>query len=233
MFFVWRERVSAKLSKSLLIFIVALAFALPWIFFVQQYFSGALGTWLYVFQVGNPKTVRVSQFCVLSDRANLSLSRSIRLRYPYSWIKKDTFYVPAEEASQYVAKRSALNETIVLLFASNSFSMSTVKFYLQIYDSNQRTLWQYPDTPVDAYNPLFNETALIECSEALHLKYLLLCEYDDLPYIRSELTYHKVFEILYNAGRFVLEAKFGDRPNQISPSYLCLITLKIVTRTLL
>ena len=102
-----------------------------------------------------------------------------------------------------MARRSELNETIAVLCASNSFNMSTVKFYLQINDSNQRTLWQYADTPIYAYEPLFNETALIERSEALHLKYLLLYEYGDLSYIRSELTYYKVFEILCKTGRFV------------------------------
>jgi hypothetical protein len=135
----------------------------------------------------------------------------------YSWVKKDHIYVAAEEASQYVTERSALNETIVVLCAQNLFNVDMLKFYLQIYDSNQRALWQYPEMPVDAYKPVFNVSELIERCEDLHVKYLLLYEYGATKtFYRSELTVHKVlYKLLYNTDRFVLEGWVGDSPRSI------------------
>ena len=135
----------------------------------------------------------------------------------YSWVEKDHIYVPAEEASQYVAERSALNETIVVLCAQNLFNVDTLKFYLQTYDPNQRVLWQYPEMPVDVYTPVFNVTELIERCEDLNVKYLLLYEYGTTKtFYRSELTVHKVLhEMLYNTDKFVLEEWVGNSPRSI------------------
>lgn len=136
-------------------------------------------------------------------------------RDAYLWIQKEHFYVPIGEASQYVAKHSASNETLLALCVSNYFNLDMVKFYLQIYNPNQIALWQYPEMAIDAYTPIFNVTELIERSEALHVKYLLLYEYGDLQYFNSELTYNKVFEMLNNTDRFALETQVGDSPNRI------------------
>lgn len=133
----------------------------------------------------------------------------------YLWIQRDRVHVPIEEASQYVAQHSTPNETVIVLCASNFFNLDMVKFYLQRYDSNQIALWQYPENAVDAFTPAFNVTELIEHSEALHVKYLLLYEYGALRYFESELTGLKVLEMLLNTGRFVNEAKVGDHPDQI------------------
>jgi 4-amino-4-deoxy-L-arabinose transferase-like glycosyltransferase len=136
-------------------------------------------------------------------------------RDAYLWIQRDCFHVPVEEASQYVARHLDSNKALIVLCPSNHFSLDMVKFYLKIYNSNQSALWQYPEKAIDAYTPVFNVTELIERSEALHVKYLLLYEYGGLQYFESELTYQKVFETLFATGRFVLEAKFGDNPNMI------------------
>lgn len=133
----------------------------------------------------------------------------------YLWVKRDQIHVPIEEASQYVAEQSASNETVIVLCASNFFNVDMVRFYLQRYDLNQRELWQYPEKAIDAFTPIFNVTELIEHSEALHAKYLLLYEYGDLKYFESELTYLKVFEMLINTSRFANETKFGENPDQI------------------
>jgi 4-amino-4-deoxy-L-arabinose transferase-like glycosyltransferase len=133
----------------------------------------------------------------------------------YLWVKRDHIHVPIEEASEYVAEQSASNETVIVLCASNFFNVDMVRFYLHRYDLNQRALWQYPEKAIDAFPPIFNVTKLIEKSEAMHAKYLLLYEYGDLKYFESELTYLKVFEILINTGRFVNETKFGENPDQI------------------
>jgi hypothetical protein len=133
----------------------------------------------------------------------------------YLWIQRVYFHVPVGEASQYVAQQLDSNKTLAVLCPSNFLNLDMVKFYLQIYTSNQEALWQYPENAIDAYTPVFNVTKLIERSEVLNVKYLLLYQYGDLPYFESELTSHKVIEMLNNTGRFVIETKFGDNPNQI------------------
>ena len=136
-------------------------------------------------------------------------------RDAYLWVERERVHVPVEEASQYVAKRSALNETIVVLCTSNFFGVDTVEFYLRAYDPNQRQPWYYPELPVDACMPLFNETTLIERSEALHVKYLLLYEYGNITFFQSELTSHDVLEIMHNTNRFIVEKEFGSFPRRI------------------
>ena len=325
-FFLWRERILAKLGKFSLLLIIAGAIALPWIFFTQRYASGTLETWLYVLQVGNEERL------VYSTRFPLPIFYFIEMTYPYSdihpvslpiyilallglgfwlwrrrredkfsliwffvvysvftlipnknwryvtlvfpilavsasdfillvwdkakdslracqtsfrktnitkvattvfiflvmasvlyssrdaylWIEMDHHvYVPVEEASRYVFEQSTLNETLIVLCESNLFNVGMVKFYLRIYDPNQRALWQYPEMPIDAYKPLFNETTLIERCEASHAKYLLLYEYDNITFFQSEFGAQKILEILLITGRFVIEAEFGDRPRRI------------------
>ena len=133
----------------------------------------------------------------------------------YLWNQREYANVPIREASQYVAKHSASNEALIVLCSSDLFNLDMVKFYLQTYDRNQMTIWQYPEMAIDAYTPAFNVTELINRVEALHVKYLLLYEYSDLQYFKSDLWYHEVLAMLYDTGRFVVETMFGDRPNQI------------------
>lgn len=81
----------------------------------------------------------------------------------YYWVEKDHFQVPVREASQYVSKNSALNETATVLFTENYFSVDMVKFFLLTSEQGERELWDYPEKePVDVYKPVFNETWLIE-----------------------------------------------------------------------
>jgi 4-amino-4-deoxy-L-arabinose transferase-like glycosyltransferase len=136
-------------------------------------------------------------------------------RDAYLWVEQDHVHVPVEEASQYVAKRSALNETVVVLCAGNFFSGDLVEFYLQIYNPDQRPPWQYPELPVDAYTFLFNETMLIEHSEALHVKYLLLYEHGNITFFQSEWRAHDVLEVLLNTSRFAVDTELGTFPRRI------------------
>ncbi len=137
-------------------------------------------------------------------------------RDAYLWIEKDHIGVPVKEASQYVADRAALNETIVVLCTSNLFNVNVMKFWLQIYDPNQRPLWSYPEKPVDVYTPILNVTELIEGCETLNAKYLLIYEYGFLPFYKSEMTFHEVFEMLLSTDRFVYEGvEFGEPHRRI------------------
>ena len=133
----------------------------------------------------------------------------------YEWVEFDRIKVPVGEACQYVAEHSVLNETAVALFTSNLFNMHMMRFYLAIHDPGQRELWQYPENPVDVFEPQFNATLLIEQSEVLNVKYLLLFEYGNNPFFKSDWRYSDVLKRMDNTGRFVEEIAFGSAPRRI------------------
>jgi len=102
----------------------------------------------------------------------------------YVWVEFDHVNIPIGEASQYVAEQTTLNETIVVLCGGNYFSADMVEFYLLISNPNREQPMQYPELPVDAYMPIFNVTWLIESSEALNVKYLLLYEQGNITFFQ-------------------------------------------------
>ena len=150
--------------------------------------------------------------------ACLVLLVSISLIYSsqeaYSWAKMDHVYIPVGEASQYVAERTTLDETIFALCPSNYFNADMIKFYLWINDPNREQPLQYPD-PVDAYKPDFNVTWLIETSETLNVRYLLLFETGNNTFYQSELTAQHVLAMMLDTNRFIVENQFGSFPRQI------------------
>jgi len=219
-------------------------FSLIWFFVVYSVFTAITNKhWRYVTPVFPILAISASDFILfIWDKAkNCLRARQISLhkkaivkvataifvflvvtsvlyssRDAYSWVEKDHIGVPVKEASQYVANRSTLNETIVVLCTSNLFNVNIMKFWLQIYGPNQRPLWGYPEKPVDVYIPIFNVTELIERCEALNAKYLLLYEYGYLPFFKSEMTFHDVFVMLLSTDRFVYEeVEFGEPHRRI------------------
>jgi hypothetical protein len=133
----------------------------------------------------------------------------------YQWVDIDQVNIPIKEASRYVVERSTLDETIMVLCAGNYFSADMVEFYLLVYNPDQKQPTQYPDLPVDAYKPLFNVTFLIENSEALNVKYLLLFEHGNITYFQSDLTSPEVLETMLDSGSFIKEKEFGSFPRRI------------------
>ncbi len=133
----------------------------------------------------------------------------------YYWVKKDHVYIPLTEASRYVSENSPVNESVAVLFTGNYFSIDMVKFHLQTYDLDERGLWAYPENPVDAYKPTYNETLLIERCEASDAKYLLLYEHCNSTYFESELTSQRVLDMMVDSGSFSKETEFGDYPHRI------------------
>jgi 4-amino-4-deoxy-L-arabinose transferase-like glycosyltransferase len=133
----------------------------------------------------------------------------------YVWLKFDHVNIPIGEATQYVAERATLDEEIVVLCGGNYFSVDMVEFYLLISNPNREQPMQYPELPVDAYMPTFNVTWLIETSETLHVKYLLLYEHGNITFFQSELTSHDVLETMLDTQNFVVEKEFGSFPRRI------------------
>jgi predicted membrane-bound mannosyltransferase len=133
----------------------------------------------------------------------------------YLWAKAYHVRVPVEEASRYVAEQVGSNGTVAILCATSMFNIDMVKFGMKKHGFDQINLWQYPALPADVYKPNFNVTELIETAERQNITYLMLDEYGNLPYYNSELTYHKVYESLYNSGRFTFDSMFGEPKNRI------------------
>jgi hypothetical protein len=136
-------------------------------------------------------------------------------RDAYLWVNGDQFYIPIEEASQYVINHSAPNEALMVLCPSDHFNSDMFKFYLRLYNSNQISVHQYPNRAIDAFTPIFNVSDLIWLCESLQVKYLLLYEYSDLQYFESDLWYHEVLALLWYTGNFGIENVLGERPDQI------------------
>ncbi len=133
----------------------------------------------------------------------------------YLWVEFDHVNIPIEEASKYVVERVASNEKIVVLCGGNYFSVDMVEFYLLVSDPNREQPMQYPELAVDAYKPSFNFTWLIESSETLNVKYLLLFEHGNITFYESDLRSHDVLETMLDTKRFVIEKEFGTFPRRI------------------
>lgn len=135
----------------------------------------------------------------------------------YQWInKQSTFDVPVKETADYVAKRLAVNETLVILCPLNLFSQDMLKFYLHAAESRRWQAAQYPDFAVDAYTPIFDVEELRELCTNRNVKYLLLFEYGEIyPYFNSTLTMQEIYQTMLNAECFTYETSFGTYPCRI------------------
>jgi len=133
----------------------------------------------------------------------------------YYWVGKDHVYIPIGDASRYVSENSAVDEPVIILFTGNYFSTDMMKFYLQLYDSGERELWPYPENPVDVYEPVFNETLLIEQCEASNVKYLLLYEHGNITYFKSDWKSYDVLDMMLDSGSFSKEKELGSYPRRI------------------
>jgi hypothetical protein len=133
----------------------------------------------------------------------------------YSWVDYEHAYVPVKEATQYVIANSTANESTVILFTDNFFSVDMVKFYLLLYHAGDRMLWQYPEKAADAYSPPLNKTWLIERCEATNVKFLLLYEHGNETYFESDWRAYYVLDQLVLSGRFTFEWAFGTFPRRL------------------
>jgi 4-amino-4-deoxy-L-arabinose transferase-like glycosyltransferase len=145
----------------------------------------------------------------------VSISIVYSLWEAYVWVEFDHVNIPISEATQYVVERVTLNETIVVLCGGNYFSTDMVEFYLLVSNPDQKQPMQYPELAVDAYKPSFNFTWLIERSEVLDVKYLLLFEHGNITYYESDLRSQDILDTMLDTQRFVVEKDFGTHPRRI------------------
>jgi len=139
----------------------------------------------------------------------------------YKWVTKDEIYVPIREATHYAAERLKDNESVMVVCPLNLFNGDMMRFYLGAYESKQNQVWQYPDSPVDAYTPFFNINELIDLCEEQNVNYLLLFEYGmTYPYFNSTLTSQVVYEMLTQQGKFTHQTSLGTYPGRIFILYM-------------
>jgi len=131
------------------------------------------------------------------------------------WIEKDNIHLPTKEAAQYAVENSDQNEVSIVLYAVNFFSPDSVYFYLKTYGSTQRGMEYYPDYAVDSYQPIFNETQLIEQCKNTNTKYLFLYENANTTYFQSEWKAHDILEKTLVLENFELEKIFGTSPHRL------------------
>ncbi len=133
----------------------------------------------------------------------------------YLWVEFDHVNIPIDDASKYVVEGVTPDEKIIVLCGGNYFSADMVEYYLLVYDPNQEQPMQYPELPVDAYKPDFNYTYLIETSENINVKYLLLFEHGNITYYDSDLRYSDVLNAMLDTNRFTIEKELGTSPRRI------------------
>jgi 4-amino-4-deoxy-L-arabinose transferase-like glycosyltransferase len=166
----------------------------------------------------NLKHVRLGKIAAVSLIAITVFAVAYSSVDAFIWVQKDdAFNLPLGEASKYVAARLRDNESLVVLCPINVFSADIAKFYVQAANrETQVDLWQYPESPVDTYQPVFNLTELINLCDLKNAKYLLLFEYGGIyPYFDSDLTMEKVSGILLSSQRFSVQTSFGTYPTTI------------------
>jgi hypothetical protein len=140
----------------------------------------------------------------------------------FLWLESEHFNYPVREACQYVAENSTIDETAVAFFPTNYFSFGMMRFFLEIYDSGQRRLLQYPENAVDVFKPLPNDERfflslyiLIQRFELMNVKYLLLIEWETKLYFELYYDSSDVLENLIATRRFTLETEFGNYPHRM------------------
>jgi 4-amino-4-deoxy-L-arabinose transferase-like glycosyltransferase len=131
------------------------------------------------------------------------------------WIEKDNIHLPVKEAAQYAVENSDPNQISIVLYAVNFFSPDSVYFYMKTCGSSQRGMEYYPDYAVDSYEPVFNQTQLIEQCKNTSTKYVFLYENANTTYFHSEWTAHDILEKTVALENFELEKTFGTSPHRL------------------
>jgi hypothetical protein len=135
----------------------------------------------------------------------------------YSWVVKDsTFNLPLKQATDYATSKLESNGSLVVLCPVNVFSSDIVKFFVHAKGFGQTYVGQYPDLPVDTYQPSFNVTELVGLCQNRNVKYLLLYEYGETyPFFDSTLNVQSVYSNLINSSSFSCVMTFGSYPGRI------------------
>lgn len=120
----------------------------------------------------------------------------------YQMTARDQIHVPFEETTNYLASHMSLNQSAVLVCATNIVSQDMFRFYLPANMSKYQ-IWQYPALAVDAFTPNFDITEFVDLCQQRNVKYIILFDYGPyMPFFNTTLDYTQVKTMIYNTGRF-------------------------------
>ena len=142
-------------------------------------------------------------FLAASVFLGVAASTFLSVSDAHYWVAKDQVYVPIEEATGYAAARLAPNESIMVMCAQNLFSQDMVRFFMLAEGKGAHAVVQYPELPVDTYEPHFNITEFVGLCRERNVKYVFTYEFGgDVPYFNTTESLMTVYEKLYLSGSF-------------------------------
>ena len=132
----------------------------------------------------------------------------------FVWLEKtEEMKIPVSEAVDFLNNHLVGNESVLVLCPLNVFSQDIVRFYLYADGTRFNRVLQYPELPVDTYEPSFKINELNKICNERNVKYLLLYEYgEDYPYFQSNLTMRNISENLDNNDGYILSTEIGSYP---------------------
>ncbi len=120
----------------------------------------------------------------------------------YEMTARDQIHVPIEETANYLAGHMSLNQSAVIVCASNILNQDMFKFYLPA-NMSQDQIWQHPALAVDAFTPNFNITEFVDLCQQRNVKYIILFDYGPhMQFFNTTLDYTQVMTMIYDTGRF-------------------------------
>lgn len=115
---------------------------------------------------------------------------------------RDQIHVPFEETTNYLASHMSLNQSAVLVCATNIVNQDMFRFYLPANMSKYQ-IWQYPALAVDAFTPNFDITEFVGLCQQHNAKYIILFDYGpNRQFFNTTLDYTQVMTMIYDSGRF-------------------------------
>ena len=102
---------------------------------------------------------------------------------------KASLTFPYKMLQTYLVNHLSQNQSAVIVCASNVIEQDMFWIYLPPNMSTNQ-VWQYPETPVDAYTANFNITYFLGQCQQRNVKYIILYDYgENMPFFNSTLTY--------------------------------------------
>lgn len=121
-----------------------------------------------------------------------------------------------KEATNYTSSVLRENESLLVVCPFNLLSDGIVNFYLQGNHKNNQVI-QYPELPVDTYQPNFNISQLIQICEQKNIRFLLVPDSESaFPLFNTTITMLSIYDSLNYTGRFELKQSFGATPYKIN-----------------
>lgn len=136
----------------------------------------------------------------------------------YQMTSRDQVHIPIEEITNYAIKNMNENESLMIIYPFNLLNIDMMNFYIWSQNKNNN-VYQYPELPVDVYNPSFNISELIELCEENNVKYTIIYDFEAYAkYYNINFTVSNITALIYESQRFGDQSKsqiFGQAPNRL------------------